>query len=148
MKRRFEGIQRIGENNSDWRGKSSRGIWVWSAMGARKRREMPRHLLDLLKLNSSSLTTTKPNPKSNNLTTQERTIAGRLTTAKSACKTHLQSNSFSKLVMSKNLLLLLLQGWSKPRYSLRRTSGWRRWWLLTLSKDSPIRQATIQTSSL
>lgn len=61
-------------------------------MGTRKRRAMPRPLLDLLKSNSSSLTTTKPNHRSNNLTTQEQTIAGRLTTAKSASKTHLQSN--------------------------------------------------------
>ena len=76
-------------------------------MGARKRRAMPRHLLDLLKPISSSLTTTRPNPMSNNLITQELTIAGRLTTARSAFKNHLQSNSFSKLMMSKSLLLLL-----------------------------------------
>ena len=78
-------------------------------MGARKRRAMLRHLLDLLKPNSSSLTTTKPNPRSNSLTMQELTIAGRLTTAKNAFKTHLLSSSFSKLVSSKNLLLPLLR---------------------------------------
>ena len=117
-------------------------------MGARKRRAMLRHLLGLLKPSSSSLTTTKPNPRSNNLAMQERAIAGRLTTAKNAFKTHLQSSSFSRLVPSKNPLLPLLREWNKPQYSLRRTSGWRRWWPLTLSKVSPIRQATSQTCSL